>query len=165
MKKSSTITRNFGKMIMMAAVAVVLSLGLSSCYVDVGWDPAPPNGWNNTFYDSRLTGYWELNSINNRYVSGDAVNYLYFNGDGRGRYYYMERGMRYWENTAYWCQDSYGGNSNYQINLQYQTSGSPTTMNYWFSSGTRYLTMEWYDSYAGGMVTYVYNWYPYGAPW
>lgn len=149
--------------ILMGLMLVMMGVGLTGCYVDAGWDPLPPDNWNNTFYDSRLTGYWELYSINNRYVSGDAVNYLYFNGDGRGRYYYYQNGMRYWENTAYWCQNAYSGNSNYQINLQYQTTGSPTTMNYWFVDGQRYLYMQWYNSY--GWQTYVYVFYPYGAPW
>ncbi len=148
--------------LLMALVFVSLSIGLSSCYVDASWNPEPPSY--NTFYDSRLNGYWELVSINNRNVYGDAVNYLYFNGDGRGRYYYFNNGIRYWEYTSYWCQQSASGQSNYQVNLQYESSGSPTTMNYWFSNGRRYLTLQWYNSY--GWQTYVYGYYSsYNAPW
>lgn len=158
-----TVARRVSRYLMMGIMAVMMSLGLSSCYVDAGWNPAPPGGWTTTFYDSRLDGYWELYTVNGRYVNGDMVNYLYFNGNGRGRYYYYNNGMRYWENTAYWCQDSNNGNSYYQINLQYESSGSPTTMNYWFSDGTRYLTMEWRNSY--GWQSYVYVFYPYGSPW
>lgn len=121
-----------------------------------------PYGWDDTFYDSRLNGYWALDQINSSYVDGTEVNYLYFGGNGRGRYYYYDRGQRYWENTAYWCQNSVSGTSNYQINLQYETVGSPTTMNYWFTDSGRTLWMQWSNS--GGVQTYVYRYYP-SEPW
>lgn len=138
------------------------SLALTSCYVDVGWDPVPPNNWNSTFFDNRLNGYWRLSQINSQYVNGYAVNYLYFNGNGRGRYYYYDNGGRFWENTAYWCQNASYGTTNYQINLQYETSGSPTTMNYWFTDNGDTLWMQWRNSY--GLQTYIYTYYGY-APW
>lgn len=149
---------------LLAAVMVILGTGLSSCYIDGGiWSPSPPYDWNNTFYDQNLNGYWQLVQINGRNVSGYDVNYLYFNGNGRGRYYYYNRGTRYWENTAYWCQDAVSGTTYYQINLQYETSGQPTTMNYYFADRGRTLVMRW-QTYNGTVVQYVYTSIPY-APW
>lgn len=148
---------------LLALVMIMSGIGLSSCYIDGDiWNPAPPYGWNNTFYDQNLNGYWQLVQINGRNVSGYDVNYLYFNGDGRGRYYYYDRGVRYWENTAYWCQDAVSGNTYYQINLQYETTGSPTTMNYYFADRGRTLVMQWWTN--GGTVQYVYASIPY-SPW
>lgn len=151
-----------GGWIMAACLAIMLAVGMSSCYVDDGWYPSPPNGWNDTFYDSRLNGFWQLRQINSQNVVGYSVNYLYFAGNGRGRYYYYENGLRHWEETAYWCQSSVSGTSNYQINLQYEYSGQPSTMNYWFTNGGRSLWMQWSNS--GGVQTYVYDYYP-NAPW
>lgn len=142
--------------------ALVLSVGLSSCYVDTGWMPQPPGGWYDTFYDSRLNGYWQLQAINGSYVSRYDVNYLYFGGAGRGRYYYYDRGQAFWENTAYWCQDSTNPSTRYQINLQYETTGQPTTMNYWFEDGGYTLYMQWFSG--SGYQTYVYRAINY-APW
>lgn len=153
MKKSS---------LLLAFVAVLASTGLTSCYVGADWYPEPPMDWNNTFYDSRLNGYWQLIQINGYNINPGEVNYLYFGGQGRGRYYYLDRGGRYWENTAYWCQNSAGGAGNYQINLQYQSSGSLSTMNYWFSDGNRDLWMQWTNNQ--GTQTYLYTYYG-GAPW
>lgn len=154
--------RRVSQWILMTVMAIISIAGLTSCYVDDGWEPAPPYGWNDTFYDSRLTGYWKLEQINSQLIDGYEVNFLYFNGNGRGRYYYYDNGQRYWENTAYWCQNSVSGTSNYQINLQYETVGSPTTMNYWFTDNNRNLWMQWRNS--GGVQTYVYTYYP-GQPW
>lgn len=164
---NSNLRRIFpGKMtskFLLALVMIMSGIGLSSCYIDGDiWNPAPPYGWNNTFYDQNLNGYWQLVQINGRNVSGYDVNYLYFNGDGRGRYYYYDRGVRYWENTAYWCQDAVSGNTYYQINLQYETTGSPTTMNYYFADRGRTLVMQWWTN--GGTVQYVYASIPY-SPW
>ncbi|MDE5843097.1 MAG: hypothetical protein K2H35_05110 [Muribaculaceae bacterium] len=164
MKKNSTPkVKKWIRSMLLAAVMILSGVGLTGCYVDGDiWNPAPPMGWNDTFYDSNLNGYWQLVEINNMRVTGYDVNYLFFNGYGRGRYYYFYRGARYWENTAYWCQYAVSGQSNYQINLQYESSGSPTTMNYWFEDRGRTLIMQWrnYD----GWQTYVYVAYP-GAPW
>jgi hypothetical protein len=66
------------------------------------------------------------------------------------------------ENTAYWCQRSSGGNSYYQVNIQYETSGSPTTMNYWFTDNGDTLWMQWRNSY--GLQTYIYYYQDY-LPW
>lgn len=145
-----------------AFVAAVCAVTLSSCYIDDAWSPSPPSGWNDTFYDSRLTGYWKLEQVNSTDVDGYEVNYLYFNGSGRGIYYYYDDGQRYMENTAYWCQESVSGTSNYQINLQYETTGSPTTMNYWFTDSNSTLWMQWTNS--DGVQTYLYSYYP-SQPW
>lgn len=146
--------------ILASLFSLVALTGLVSCDTDY-WAPAPPNGWSSDFYDSRLTGYWELVEIDGAYVSGYATNYLFFNGSGRGLYYYYLDTRRYTETTAYWCQRSVNGASRYQINLQYQYSSSPNTMNYWFE-GRDYLCMEWRNQ--TGYHTYVYRYYPY-APW
>lgn len=148
--------------LVLAMVCVACALLLSGCYVDSGWSPSPPYGWNNTFYDQSLNGYWQLVQINGATVTGYDVNFLYFNGGGRGKYYYYSDGRRMWENTAYWCQEAVSGNSYYQINLQYETSGSPTTMNYWFAGGGNTLYLQW-KSY-NGVQTYVYS-AVRGAPW
>ena len=136
--------RQASRIFMMLLLAVG-SATLTGCSVDVGWDPDPPYGWNNTFYDSALDGCWRLTTINSQYVSGYAVNYLYFGGNGRGEYLYYDNGRRYVENTAYWCQRNNSA-SGYQINLQYETAYSPTTMNYWFTDGGDTLWMQWIDS-------------------
>lgn len=142
------------------AMSIVLLLGLSGCgYVDDGWDPEPPYGWDNTFYDSDLTGCWALYQVNSDYVSGDQVNYLQFYGRGNGRYYYYYRGAQNSERIAYWCQRSVSGTSSLQINIQYE-NGSPSTMNYWFSDSST-LWMQWRN--AQGVQTYVYKSCP--APW
>lgn len=152
----------WGVKLLLALVMVLSGLTLTSCYVDSSWSPAPPYGWNDTFYDQRLNGYWELVEVNGRGVGGYDVDFLYFNGYGRGTYFYYYNGRRMWETTAYWCQDAVSGSSYYQINLQYETSGSPTTMNYWFGDRGYTLFMQWRTSY--GVQTYVYRAIN-GAPW
>ncbi len=92
-----------------------------------------PAGWD-TFNDSRLAGYWGLVQYSSDPVGASDANYLYFNGNGRGYYYYLQGGREYTERTVYYSQDSNTGTSNYQINIQYEYS-SPVTMNYWFTHG------------------------------
>ncbi len=71
-------------------MCVLLSAGLSSCVVDGDdWWGGPPAGWD-TFNDSRLTGYWGLVQYNSDPVGAGDANYLYFNGNGRGYYYYLQ---------------------------------------------------------------------------
>lgn len=141
------------------AISLLSLLSLSSCD-DGYWDPDPPYGWNNSFYDSRLNGYWQLVQANSQVISGADTNYLFFNGSGRGVYYYYLNGRRFSEYTAYWCQQSGNGNSRYQINLQYQ-NGEASTMNYWFE-GSDLLWMQWRNQ--SGVQTYIYRYYP-RAPW
>lgn len=133
---------------------------LTSCDTDDGWYPYPPNGWNNDFYDSRLDGYWQLVRVNSMPITGRDTNWLFFNGSGRGVYYYYLNGRPYSELTAYWCQRS-GGVSRYQINLQYEGSGQSATMSYWFEDNDT-LWMQWANQ--SGVQTYIYS-YVGRAPW
>lgn len=154
--------RRTGRRILSIVVVIAGALMMTGCSVDVGWNPLPPNGWNNTFYDSALDGCWRLTTINSQYVSGYSVNYLYFGGYGSGEYLYYDNGRRYVERTAYWCQRVNNGNSGYQINLQYESDYSPTTMNYWFTYNGDTLWMQWRNSY--GLQTYTYTYEP-RVPW
>ena len=115
----SAITRIWRRHALTAAgviLAAGLSFTLTGCAIDVGWNPTPPHGWNSTFYDQALDGCWRLESINSQYVGGYDVNYLYFNGDGRGEYLYYDHSpttMNYWftdGGDALWMQwrNSYG---------------------------------------------------------
>ncbi|MDE5789920.1 MAG: hypothetical protein K2H96_01640 [Muribaculaceae bacterium] len=136
---------------------VVVMMGMSvmftSCDSDDYWYDGP--GWNNgSFYDPDLGGYWELVQANSVNAEGYDKNYLYFNGRGRGTYFFWENGRRYVEDTYYDCQYSNSGTSDYQINLQYG-NGRPTTMNYWFTHGGNTLWLQWRDY--GRVTTYVYD--------
>lgn len=142
------------------SILTALLLLLPSCGDFNSWDPEPPGGWNDTFYDQDLTGCWQLYQVNSNYVRGDEVNYMYFNGDGRGTYFYYDRGYQETERLAYWCQRSVSGTSSLQINIQYEY-GSPSTMNYWFSDNDT-LWMQWRNS--AGVQTYVYK-YINRVPW
>lgn len=141
------------------AISAIALLTLPSCgYMDT-WDPEPPYGWD-SYSDPDLTGTWELYQVNSQYVRGDEVNYMQFNGNGRGYYYYYDRGYRETEKLAYWCQRSVSGTSTMQINIQYEY-GNPSTMNYWFTDRNT-LWMQWRNS--NGVQTYVYKYYS-GLPW
>lgn len=140
-------------------IALLLFL-LPSCGDINYWNPEPPGDFHNTFYDQNLNGCWQLYQVNSDYVRGDEVNYMYFNGDGRGTYYYYDRGYQETERLAYWCQRSVSGTSSLQINIQYEY-GNPSTMNYWFSDADT-LWMQWRNSY--GIQTYVYK-YINRVPW
>lgn len=140
--------------VLMLGVIALCSTVLTGCVDDYGyWNPEPPYGWNNTFFDSRLDGYWELVQINGYNVPRSETNCLYFGGNGRGRYYYLRGGGWYEERTAYWCQESVNGATYYQINLQYE-DGEISTMNYWFTDRGDTLWMQWRNSQ--GLQTYVY---------
>lgn len=139
-----------------------MSAGLTSCVGDDdGWWGGPPTGWD-TFNDTRLSGYWALVQYNSDPVDADDANYLYFNGNGRGLYYYLQGGRRYTEQTVYYSQDSNTGTSRYQINIQYEYS-SPVTMNYWFTHSGNTMWMQWRTG-NGAVQTYVYDRIQY-APW
>lgn len=138
-------------------ILAVFLLILPSCGDINYWNPEPPGGWNNPFYDRDLIGCWQLYQVNSNYVRGDEINYMYFNGDGRGTYFYYDRGYQETERLAYWCQRSVSGT---QINIQYEY-GNPSTMNYWFSDADT-LWMQWRNSY--GVQTYVYK-YVSHVPW
>lgn len=145
----------FGKVFIAMALFVAMTVGMTSCDIDDGtWWGGPPMGWD-TFNDTRLEGYWGLVQADSYEVDPDDANYLYFNGRGRGLYYYLQAGRRYTEQTVYYSQDSNTGTSDYQINIQYEYS-SPVTMNYWFSHGGETLWMQW-RSGNGAVHTYVYD--------
>ena len=155
--------KNILKALILSVVALVSMAGFTSCYPDEEneWWGNPPYGWD-TFNDTRLSGYWMLVQYNSDPVYPDRANYLFFNGDGYGYYYYMENGMRYRENMRYWCQDAVSGASNYQINIQCEYS-TPLTTSHWFTHGGNTLWMQW--TTGGGRVqTYVYDRIG-GAPW
>lgn len=137
-------------------IAIAASLTITSCYDD-DWSPGPPSSWGSTFYDSALTGNWELVQVNGSAVRGDEANYLSFNGSGRGYYYYYHNGALYRERTAYWCEQVpyvSSGSSAYEINIQYE-SGNAATMSYWFTDRGDTLWMQWRTN--GGIVSYVYR--------
>ncbi|MDE6836173.1 MAG: hypothetical protein K2J03_04355 [Muribaculaceae bacterium] len=140
-----------------------LSVGMTSCgpdswYYDDSWYDDDYYG---DSYDPALSGYWQLVQVDGQSVGGMDRNFLYFNGYGRGRYYFFENGRRYVEDTYYNCQWSNTGVSDFQVNLQYG-NGYPVTMNYWFTNRGRTLWLNWRDN--GRPVTYVYDLYG-GAPW
>lgn len=148
------------KGIVLLVVAVGLSASLTSCDTDDYWYDGP--GWNDgTFNDPDLGGYWALVQINSENVSGYDMNYLYFNGRGRGEYYYWDNGRRYVMPTYYNSQYSGYGGDTYQINLQYGND-RPTTMNYWFTHGGNTLWFQWNEY--GRTTTYVYDRIN-SAPW
>lgn len=141
-------------------VAFIFVISLSSCVGDNSWWGAPPYGYD--FNDTRLAGYWQLVQYNSDPVYRSEANYLYFNGNGYGTYYYLSNGYAQKESLRYWCQDSMNGASNYQVNIQYQYS-SPLTSSYWFTHNNNTLWLQWQT--AGGRVqTYVYD-RIYRAPW
>lgn len=133
-------------------LAILLTVGmggtLTSCGDD-GWYDYPSTG---NFWDSRLTGYWQLIEISPA-QGGLDTNYMFFNGSGRGIYYYYLNGRPYEDVFSYWCQDSVNGQSWYQCNIQYQSSSTPSTMNYWFQNG--YLYFQWRNQ--SGVTTSIYK--------
>ncbi|MCM1369558.1 MAG: hypothetical protein NC204_04220 [Candidatus Amulumruptor caecigallinarius] len=143
-----------------ACLLCVMTFGLSSCVDDNDdwWNP--PQGYD--YIDNRLTGYWALVQYNSENVSAADANYMYFNGNGYGTYYYLENGYNERESLRYWCQNSNTGASNFQINIQYQYGGA-STMSYWFTHGDNTLWMQWRTS-GGRVQTYVYD-RVYRAPW
>lgn len=146
----------------MSAMALTASCALTSCIDNDGpWWDEPGYGWD-SFNDQRLEGYWKLVQYNSDPVSDGAANYMYFNGDGSGYYYYLDNGYRERERLRYWSQDSGNGASRYQINIQYEYS-SPLTTSYWFTHSNNTLWLQWQTS-GGRVQTYVYDRINY-APW
>lgn len=137
-------------------------LSLTSCDIEEEpWWDNPPYGWE-SYLDTRLCGYWKLVQCNSDPVSKYETNYMYFNGNGSGYFYYFDNGYRERERLRYFCQDSGNGASNYQINIQYEFS-SPITTSYWFTHGQNTLWLQW-QTYGGYVQTYVYDRINY-APW
>lgn len=145
--------RNITKTILSLVLTIVCGGIFTSCDDD-GWIPVGP-GWNDTFYDSKLRGSWQLVQANGRPVGGYDTNYLEFFGGGRGRYYYYENGVLYSEQMGYWCQyNGYGENNNIYISYEY---GNPSTMTYWFSDYYNTLWLKWITN--SGTVLYQYRYY------
>ncbi|MCM1291919.1 MAG: hypothetical protein NC201_07895 [Prevotella sp.] len=140
--------------IMVLMLMLAPAFMLTSCGDDV-WSPGPPPyDWDNTFFDSRITGAWRLISADGRPVTGTAANYMEFYGNGKGLYTYWDNGELYSERMGYWCEAPYGSYSDYQINIQYEYS-SPVTMSYWLT-GNNVLYMRWFTT-NGTTVTYAYE--------
>ena len=130
---------------------------LTSCDNNDGWYPEHPEYYNK-FYDQGLNGTWKLISDNKGIVEGTEVNYLEFNGNGRGVYYFYSNGMPESEPLVYNCQGTDSSISNSQLNVQYG-NGVPTSMYYWFTPNR--LWMQWRN--ASGIHTYCYV--PSHRPW
>lgn len=142
--------------------ALTLFIGLSMTFVSCDdWDDDWDDDYDwDTFNDTRFEGYWVLTSANGQPVTDLDTNWLYFNGNGGGTYYYYSDGYEDSEPIRYNCQESVSGNTYYQINLQYG-SGSPTTMNYFFNN-RNVFTLTWMTS--SGRIEYVYTRVD-GVPW
>lgn len=147
--------------ILFAFVSLFMLAGMTSCAGDDPWWNNPGYGWD-SFNDPRLRGYWQLVQYNSDPVPVREANWMYFNGNGAGWYYYLDNGYQERERMRYWCQDAVSGASNYQINIQYQYS-SPLTTSYWFTHGGNTLWMQW-TTHGGRVQTYVYDLVD-SAPW
>lgn len=132
---------------------LVLSLcvGLSSCDDDIYGPPG-------TNYDSALVGTWELYSADGSPVYGYQVNWLQFNRNGTGSYYFYQDGRQY-EMGLYWGVDWYAGSKELYIDYN---DGRSASMDYWFNSNATYLYTQWYER--GYRHTYVYR-YVDGPAW
>lgn len=105
-------------------------------------------------YDYNLTGYWMLVEDDYGYVPEDETNFLYFNGNGFGSYFYYDRGRLYEMRLNYWCMaNPYPGQDD-ELNIEYE-DGTGATMNYWFERNYNFLTLSWYTD--RGRETYVYQ--------
>ncbi|MBD5217786.1 MAG: hypothetical protein HDS73_04765 [Bacteroidales bacterium] len=145
--------KRFLKKMLVTVMLFLPALLMTSCG-DTIWTPGPPPiGWDDTFYDSTLTGRWELISADGMPVDYNSTNWMEFDGYGRGYYTYWNNGRLYSERLGYWCEAPYMGYSSYQINIQYEYS-SPVTMDYWFSGNVLYF--RWQTG-SGRIVTYAYQ--------
>lgn len=142
------------KMFAILSMVIVPLTLLTGCSDDDDyWWGNPPSGFD--FNDPRLEGYWELVQYNGSAVYPNETNYMQFNGDGYGYYYYLDNGQKEVEQLRYWSQKSTNGASRYQINIQYQYS-SPLTTSYWFDNNENTLWLQWQTN-SGRVVTYVYD--------
>ena len=138
--------------ILIPLVTLIFCLGFSSCRDD---DYGPSR----YFYDSYLTGYWQLRQINGSWVSEYQSNYLYFDGYGRGRYYYYDRGQLYYKSLKYECYEPWDSYSDLQLNILYQGDYTPQSMNYYFSNDGYTLYLWWREG--GRTITYTYSYLKY----
>lgn len=166
LKRKDRFMKRYMLRFMQATMIVVLSLlgssVLTSCIVvNDPWDG--DGGYvNNIYYDSYLTGVWQLYSVNGSPVGGTQTNWLQFNGNGRGYYFYFNYGNRMVMNMNYECMDGYNNyyGSNTILNLYYGNDLNPQSMYYWYEGNS--LVMQWSDRYQ--TTTYVYRAVP-NAPW
>ena len=139
--------------IFLPLIALIFSLGFSSCRDD-DYGPSP------YFYDSYLTGYWQLTRIDGVRVPEYQSNYLYFDGYGRGLYYYFDNyGRLYSKTLRYECFDPGYSYSDLQLNILYQGDRYPQSMNYYFSGDGYTLYLWWKEG--GRTVTYAYSYLQY----
>lgn len=153
--------RRLPRLTALLTVATLCIVALTGCDGDDYWWSDPPYGWS-TVDDPRLDGYWMLVQYNSEPVGPAEANYMYFNGNGFGYYYYLDNGYQERERLRYWCQGSVSGASRFQINIQYEYD-SPITTSYWFTHGDNTLWLQWQTS-GGRVQTYVYD-RVRSAPW
>lgn len=139
--------------------AMAITSGLTACNDNDGWYPEHPDFYPNTFFDRMLNGTWRLVSDNSVTVDGTAVNYLEFYGNGEGRYFYYDNGIRESVEMYYGCIGVDSAVTQTQLNLQYG-DGRPTSMLYWFTPNR--LWLQWTSP--DGVHTYAYS-PSAGAPW
>lgn len=153
---SHTLKRFLKKSVLPMMFGTMLVAGLNSC------DNEEWNDLDSYFYDSRLKGYWQLVEVNGEAVDGYSVDFMSFNGGGQGELYYYVNTDEELENLQYTCQESVNDVSEYQINIMYDNSSTPKTMNYTFDNDNQTLHLLWIDN--GVPMDYTYTAYPY-EPW
>lgn len=129
---------------LLSMLCVGLALCLTSCDDDY-YTPYPNQ------IDKDLLGTWELYSADGNRVYDYQVNWLEFNRNGQGYYYYYDDGRQYSMWLDYTVRYYGGGN---QLYIEYQ-DGSSVSMNYWFNSNATYLYTQWYEN--GRSHTYTYR--------
>ena len=102
-------------------MAAVLVITLSSCIIEpdeCGGAGPQQAGTRSTTHVSRTLATRAV--VHSEPVYTNDANYLYFNGNGAGLYYYLINGYRQVESIRYWSQNSNSGTSYYPINIQYE---------------------------------------------
>lgn len=135
---------------LLALLIMAVCVGFTSCDDDIYGPPGQS-------YDPDLLGTWELYSADGVPVYGYQVNWLEFNRNGTGTYYYYHNGREY-SMGLYWGVDWYGGEQELYIDYN---DGSSASMYYWFNSNATFLYTEWYER--GYRHTYIYRYVDYPA--
>lgn len=144
--------KNLYTRLALLATAIIFSLTAVSC--DDEWDDWGDDwGQSGSWIDRNLIGTWELYQVNGDIVDDGEENYMQFNRNGYGWYYYYRYGQPIKEKIRFWCDYTNNPSIN-QVNIIY-ANGDRSSINYWFS-GQR-LYMQWYDENYGGNVTYMYR--------
>lgn len=129
---------------------ICLSLSFTGC----DDEPYPPYGpGNGSFLDQNLEGEWELYTVDGQPVYGRNVNYLDFDDDGDGTYYYYQNGREMEEDFIFWCY-SYGDDWYLHIDYQYSPDSD---MIYWFENNFNYLYLQWWNGNRNVTYCYRYN--------